>query len=1101
MTELEYKQSIFEILSDLRGLNPLKELFWGELNYDRVNESLSRHGWSKIATEALTEDPVLFATGGQDDGFHIIYSRLASDRLLLGHERPVVSRLLKDHPYVLFVFSNETQDRWHFLNVKYDEESEKRRLFRRITIGPEERLLTATERLSLLDIENFDKTLFDLSPLAIQQVHDESFDVEAVHKAFFSKYAELYHKVAADISKDNGKKHEAGKLAQLLLDRMLFLYFIQKKGWLNKKLNYLYALFKEHWRKDPKGYSYYSDALYPLFLSLSDPDIQIGSVWSVPFLNGGLCEESLEFSQANLKVKNPTFKAIFDDLLERFNFTVTEDTPLDVEVAIDPEMLGKIFESLILQLEKDPDKDLRKLTGSYYTPRPIVHFMCQEALKEYIVKQLSGNNTTKPLSVKEKVSKLLGMPPADQLDDENIGLLTDIFTVAEAKTTRQAILDCRVCDPAVGSGAFPVGMLHEMVGAIMRLDRRLYGGDILKQRNYSYELKKQVIESCLYGVDIQEQAVRLCELRLWLSLVVDYDIDPNIPFTDAINQIPSLPNLSYRIMRGDSLLERLFGQIVRLDEMARDARTKQIIESIQADKQTYFREDQNAEKQRLVMKILSKQSDLAERMIEAKCSAMSSYQQNIWGERAMSAKERKAKAEYETQISELNNLKRQVASAKKEIKRLGKQKGEVNVGDLDELRRQYFHTGKHPTFIWHLDFAEVFAEKNGFDVVIGNPPYNVANKFEAKPMKSDTEAMKRDPWLIHAFGGVLNLYRIFILRGISLLRPSGCLSIIVQCAVLSDKTASRLREFLFNNTRLIRIDAFPERDNERIRLFESAKMSTAILILQNCKDDTPFEVRSHYAREILPTVPVGVMTKYIVTQINPDTYEIPLIKEEEIEIFISAMRHPKIKGFTKCYTGEIDLTLQRPFITDNPSHMRMVKGAEVQRYYFAEKMSQGQFEYVNNRQYIKATKGKKSKHHKATRIVMQGITGVNESVRLKMTLLHPPAFCGNSVNYILADDLACDPKYLLGVLNSSLLNWLFKKQSTNSNVNGYEIDRLPIVVPDRSQQKAVTKLMDQIILQKNDTRRFAELDKQINKIVYRIYGLNSNQIAIVEGKK
>ena len=185
MTELEYKQAVHEILQDLKGMNPLKELFWGELNYDRVNESLSRTGWSKTANEALAEDPVLFATGGQDDGFHVIYSRLNSDRLLLGHERPVVSRLLRDHPYALFVFSNETQDRWHFLNVKYDEEGEKRRLFRRITIGPEERLRTATERLTMLDVENIDRDLFGISPLAIQQTHDEAFNVEAVSDQFF----------------------------------------------------------------------------------------------------------------------------------------------------------------------------------------------------------------------------------------------------------------------------------------------------------------------------------------------------------------------------------------------------------------------------------------------------------------------------------------------------------------------------------------------------------------------------------------------------------------------------------------------------------------------------------------------------------------------------------------------------------------------------------------------------------------------------------------------------------------------------------------------------------------------------------------------------
>src|SRR5437867_8376147 len=140
MSRPERQQNVLDLLNGLRGIEPLKRLFWSELNYQRVNQPLSRRGWTESASKPLADDPVLFAGGGEDNDFHVIYARLASDRLLLGNERPVVSRLLKEHPYALFVVSNATQDRWHFLNVKYDESAEKRRLFRRITVGPEERL-------------------------------------------------------------------------------------------------------------------------------------------------------------------------------------------------------------------------------------------------------------------------------------------------------------------------------------------------------------------------------------------------------------------------------------------------------------------------------------------------------------------------------------------------------------------------------------------------------------------------------------------------------------------------------------------------------------------------------------------------------------------------------------------------------------------------------------------------------------------------------------------------------------------------------------------------------------------------------------------------
>ncbi len=809
------QEAVLNILNEFKGLEPLKRLFWTELNYEQVNEPLSRHGFSDIANKALAEDPVLFAAGGSGNQFHIIYSRLASDRLLIGQERPIVSKLLNTHPYTLFIFSNSHQDRWHFLNVKYDEQSSKRRLFRRITIGPEERLRTASERIAMLDPESINPSLFGISPLDIQAAHDKAFDVEAVQKEFFKTFAELYHKVIEDIEQVQNLKKDAGKLAQLLLDRMLFLYFIQKKGWLDQSPDYLYIRFREHWKKDPQGNSYYTDILYPLFLTLSNADTKINTVGSVPFLNGGLFEEDIKqtqierLNQARLHLKNATFKVIFDDLLEKFNFTITEDTPLDVEVAIDPEMLGKIFENLILQLEKNPEKDLRKITGSYYTPRPIVHFMCQEAFKEYLVTQLAGEDSNKADVVKEKVQTLISLPPADHLDDEQISSLRSLFTNTEAASLIHSIYNCKVCDPAVGSGAFLVGMLHEMVTTIAKLDFSSKGSDVLAQRNYDYDLKKRIIESCLYGVDIQEQAVRLCELRLWLSLVVDYQVDRNIPFDKAIREVPSLPNLSYRVVQGDSLLERLFGHVVNLDQMATDAKTKQIIESIQADKQSYFRESKTDEKHRLELKILVKQADLAERLIIAKTDELSHYQAQLFGEATMSAKERKAKEEHEQQIKELDELKTKVAKAKSEIEQLARQKRVLVKGDIDTLRRQYFHTEGHPTFIWHVDFAEVFIEKGGFDIVIANPPYVSYGLRGNKSSKKGWASLIKTHY-VRSAEYKISMYAIFMDRGLSLNCSGGISIYITPDSYLLGRYFSKLRRRILDIAEIKSIFMFEE---------------------------------------------------------------------------------------------------------------------------------------------------------------------------------------------------------------------------------------------------------------------------------------------------
>ena len=233
MAKPERQQQVLDLLKGLRGLDPLKKLFWEELNYERVNQPLSRRGWTESANEALADDPVLFAGGGEDNAFHVIYSRLASDKLLIGKERPVVSRLLNEHPYTLFVFSNATQDRWHFLNVKYDENREKRRLFRRLSVQPGDGFRTASERLAMLDLASIGGDLFGLSALQIQKQHDEAFDVEKVTKDFYNEIANWYFwaRDHAAFPKDAPVDSDGKPSLSLirLLTRLIFCWFLREK--------------------------------------------------------------------------------------------------------------------------------------------------------------------------------------------------------------------------------------------------------------------------------------------------------------------------------------------------------------------------------------------------------------------------------------------------------------------------------------------------------------------------------------------------------------------------------------------------------------------------------------------------------------------------------------------------------------------------------------------------------------------------------------------------------------------------------------------------------------------------------------------------------
>jgi hypothetical protein len=263
-----------KILEGFDGLPSLKKL-QAHLNLDSENEPISRKGWKEVSRGMLSADPVI--TGsigaipglfGPEQSFKIIYCCLASKDLRRIDERAVVTELLPKYPYALFVFSDAVRRRFHFLNVKDEPQGKKRRLFRRIAAGNGERLRTAAERLGQLEGE----VLKNLPLSQIQDRFDEAFDVERVTQDFFRVFATVYDRIAEEFAQIRGFEAEAGQLSQLLLDRLLFLYFIQKKGWLNGEPDYLYKRFKSHHHSSENSSSFYNEVLQPLFRVLSDPE-------------------------------------------------------------------------------------------------------------------------------------------------------------------------------------------------------------------------------------------------------------------------------------------------------------------------------------------------------------------------------------------------------------------------------------------------------------------------------------------------------------------------------------------------------------------------------------------------------------------------------------------------------------------------------------------------------------------------------------------------------------------------------------------------------------------------------------------------------------
>ncbi|RAM51912.1 MAG: class I SAM-dependent DNA methyltransferase [Hapalosiphonaceae cyanobacterium JJU2] len=517
---LELQQSISNSLQNLKSLDTLKKLFWSQLNYERVNQSLSRRKLTDAVKNEVEGDPLLLASGGANNAFHIIYTRLKSEELSRQRERSIVNHLLQEHPYALFVFSNKSQSRWHFLNVKYDSSPQKRKLFRRITVGEGEQLRTATERISLLDLEQISP---NASPLDIQIRHDEAFDVEAVTQEFFKEYRKTFEKVEGLIQGIGGDESKR-LFTQKLFNRLMFIAFIQKKGWLKfqSRTDYLSALWEAYQEEDGiSNKNFYRDRLSHLFFAgLNNPQeqdiagINNGGflkklIGTVPYLNGGLFEQSEDDKNPQIIIPDDCIDSILHDLFQRFAFTVTESTPLDVEVAVDPEMLGKVFEELVTG---------RHESGSYYTPKPIVSFMCREALKGYLKTQVSGESHD---------------AIAYFVDEHNPDSLVNSEAILEA------LRRVRCCDLATGSGAYLLGMLHELLD----LRQCLFANKGLDS-NTVYQRKLDIIENNLYGVDKDVFAVNIARLRLWLSLAVEYQGEKPNP----------LPNLKYKIEVGDSLI-------------------------------------------------------------------------------------------------------------------------------------------------------------------------------------------------------------------------------------------------------------------------------------------------------------------------------------------------------------------------------------------------------------------------------------------------------------------------------------------------------------------------------------------------------------------
>ena len=422
---------------------------------------------------------------------------------------------------------------------------------------------------------------------------------------------------------------------------------------------------------------------------------------------------------------------------------------------------------------------------------------------------------------------------------------------------------------------------------------------------------------------------------------------------------------------------------------------------------------------------------------------------------------------------------------------------------------------------WAIEFPEVLDEKGtflGFDIVIGNPPYGIMNKKQNKKEaiivpSSIFDYYKNSLEYKPAVSGAMNIFKLFIVKSFSLLKKDGIFSEIFPLAFIADSNAKNLREYILSNNNILNIEAFPERDNEKKRVFEHAKISVCILNAKKnkIKGSSNFFIRVNKDKCIDDNTDKVFLNYKILKLLDAKYLTIPLITEPDLNLLIKIFKNSvKLETFAHCYTGEIDLSINKDLLTRNSLDSEMIKGAIIDKYIKRNTMSQGEILYLNSEKYLVNNTSEKATHHKKERIVMQGITGVNEKNRLKMTYLPPNIFCANSVNYIIFNNNSINPKYVLALLNSKLLNYIFIKFSTNSNVNGYEVDALPLKFSDNYLQEKLVEITNNILNLTSTEGYFENQEKQklvekyrtsIDEYIYKdIYNLTSEEINLVEGK-
>ncbi len=950
--------------------------------------------------------------------------------------------------------------------------------------------------------------------LEITRQWQQQFSVERVTTRFYMEYADVRNRIA-DALRAHNKDHpevkdftldDARAWATRQMGRVLFLWFLQAKRWLGEpygqgSVTYLPDL----WDKRPGDY--FNTILEPLFfdaLATGSSGGESAVLGYVPYLNGGLFRRNAaedriaEAGPVSLpdEVFDPRDDNSLLGLLSRYHFVTRESTPDDQSVDPDPELLGRVFENLY-------QGDERHDTGTYYTPREIVHFMCREALDGYLRDEAEVEQGT--------LDKLRQVGVGTDDEQESPGRFP-------ASRLIDALENVRICDPAVGSGAFLMGAIQEIVAlrrGILHSRRRHVELDEIYQEVSDW--KRHTIERCLHGVDINPEAVEICRLRLWLSMVLDMDEPPEPDSGWA------LPNLDFQIVAGDSLVDRLPGVVFKEswpppDGLQLDMGVQNNLRRLENNIARWRAEFTGTHRDPGRLRVL--RDNIARDQGEV-------VRVHIKDAR------NKAEAEAKEFLDRKKPPKTKVKAAQARAERMRDL--------LDSLDSKNFALVQKP-FLWPIAFPDVFRE-GGFDIVLANPPYVRMEKLDDEDEKTYIEAFSE----VAASRADILVY--FYARAVQILRPGGWMSFITSNSFTKRKYGTNLRGYLPNTLTIDRVIDFGE-----VKIFD-ATVEPYVLVSHKTTPEPGSVVLGH---NLFAPLTRALGGKGNVERVRAEIQELPeyldsevssfpqsrltetewRIEDEAVNLlferlmnlgtplgeFVKGRIYMGVKtGLNKAFV--INEDKRRELIGEDRSSAELIKpwleGKDIRRWkadssdlyiIFTNRgvdiskypAIQGHLRWFRDELEERATA-----HLHPWYELQQPQEGIyHEYARAKIVwpefarsirfTFDPEGSYVNNKCYVIP----VDNKGLLAVLNASLSEFLLC-QMTNSLPGGFtqlylhSVSRLPIVSLDEDAQAELEILASEILSLEDSPKQVEAIEREIDSIVFHVYGLSAPERKLV----